>query len=108
MIRLVPGMSALIAQVPRRFPLLEGGSLGSLASAALSPRADGVCTYGSGGQLRGSVICFNVTPKPAPLFHVPILLLVLQLFRSTRCPARPAAHFRPRPGSGGGRAMYEK
>ena len=42
----------------------------------------------------------------APLFHVPILLLVLQLFRSTRCPARPAAHFRPRPGSGGGRAMY--
>ena len=37
MIRLVPGMSALIAQVPRRFPLLEGGSLGSLASAALSP-----------------------------------------------------------------------
>ena len=52
-------MSALIAQVPRRFPLLEGGSLGSLASAALSPRADGVCTYGSGGQLRGSVICFK-------------------------------------------------
>ena len=37
-------VSALSAQVPRRFPLLEGGSLESPASAALSPRSGFVRT----------------------------------------------------------------
>ena len=39
--------------------------------------------------------------------HTGYLLLVLQLFRSARCPARPAAQFRLCPGSRLRRAMYD-
>ena len=49
-------VSALSAQVPRRFPLLEGGSL--RVPCICCPFAQvGVCTYGSGRLLRGGVIC---------------------------------------------------
>ena len=95
---------ALATHLPRVCPIFEWGSLESLHLLPFRPGR--VCTYGSGWLLRGEFICYILITKPASLFHVPILLLVLQLFRSTRCPARPAAHFRPRPGPGGGRAMY--
>ena len=99
--------SALTAQVPRRFPTFEerGGSLESLHPAALSPRAEFVRTVLVGCSAVVIFLYININQLRCSTFRF-CYLYFNELFRSARCPARPAAHFRPRPGSGGGRAIY--